>query len=326
MRRASELEYRQRTAKRPGSGSLTFAEWRSGGVTGHIMATQTSPTLNPVECEPASSAVQPNNDLLVAEHVTVDYTSRGRRVRALDDVTLRIAPGEAVGLIGESGSGKTTLSRALLGLVKPTRGNVRYRGRDIYSLKVAQRHRLLGGDTALIFQDPRSSLNPRLSVGAVIRDPLQVRHIGSRHDREVRVNALLHDVGLPTELIDRPVRELSGGQLQRVAIARALAVEPSLVIADEPTSALDVSIQAQILNLLNNLKRSRGIALLVVSHDIRAIRFLCDRTAVMNQGSIVESSTTDSIFTCPKDAYTRQLLDAAPRLNYKHGTDAKKFL
>ncbi|WP_425452944.1 ABC transporter ATP-binding protein [Prauserella flavalba] len=250
----------------------------------------------------------------------MDYTSRGRRVRALDDVTLSIAPGEAVGLIGESGSGKTTLSRALVGLIQPTRGNVRYRGRDIYSLKAGARHRLLGGDIALIFQDPRSSLNPRLSVGAVIRDPLRVRRIGSRQDHEARVNLLLRDVGLPTELVYRPVRELSGGQLQRVAIARALAVEPSLIIADEPTSALDVSIQAQILNLLNNLKRSRGIALLIVSHDIRAIRFLCDRTAVMNRGEIIESASTDSILDHPENPYTKQLMKAAPRL-----ADKRKF-
>jgi len=250
-----------------------------------------------------------------ARDVVVDYHSHGHHTRALDQVSLSVAPGETVGLIGESGSGKSTLARTLLGLVPPTAGEVRYQGRDVYALGATARHRLLGRDTAMVFQDPRSSLNPRLSVGAVVRDPLHVQRIGDRERQRVAVAELLESVGLPAALARRPVRALSGGQLQRVALARALAVEPSLIVADEPTSALDVSVQAQILNLLRQIRLTRNLALLVVSHDMRVIRFLADRTAVMYQGRIVEEGPTEAVYTEPRHDYTKTLLAAAPVLH-----------
>ncbi|MEN3284538.1 MAG: peptide/nickel transport system ATP-binding protein [Solirubrobacteraceae bacterium] len=252
--------------------------------------------------------------LFEARDVVVDFHQRGHANRALDKVSLTVAAGETVGLIGESGSGKTTLSRALLGLVEPTAGQVLYEGRDLYAMPPRARYRALGRDTALVFQDPRSSLNPRLTVGAVVRDPLRVQGIGSRQEQQHKVLELLGSVGLPPQLAGRPVRALSGGQLQRVALARALAVEPRAIIADEPTSALDVSVQAQILNLIKEIRRRRHLALLVVSHDMRVIRFLAHRTAVMLRGQIVEVGPTEQIYKDPQHSYTKSLLAAAPRL------------
>jgi ABC-type dipeptide/oligopeptide/nickel transport system ATPase subunit len=180
----------------------------------------------------------------------------------------------------------------------------------------AARYKLLRCDVALIFQDPRSSLNPRLSVGAAVQDPLRVLKIGSRSEQKDKVIDLLDRVGLSKKLVTRPTHSLSGGQLQRVALARALAVEPSVIIADEPTSALDVSVQAQILNLINDIQRSRGLGLLIVSHDMRVVRFLADRTAVMYEGKIVEVGPTSEIYAEPQHPYTKSLITAAPVLRF----------
>ena len=248
------------------------------------------------------------------DDLVVDYHSRGQVHRALNRVSLSIAEGEAVGLIGESGSGKTTLARTLLGLIRPAHGRVYFRGQDVYAMKPVPRYRMLGRSASLVFQDPRSSLNPRLTVGAVVRDPLTVQRIGTRAQRTTRVAELLESVGLPAQLMSRPVRALSGGQLQRVALARALAVEPGIIVADEPTSALDVSVQAQILNLIQQVRATRRLALLVVSHDIRVIRYLTDRTAVMYKGEIVELGQTAQIHDHPQHDYTRLLLASAPSL------------
>jgi peptide/nickel transport system ATP-binding protein len=177
------------------------------------------------------------------------------------------------------------------------------------------RFRRLGRDAAMVFQDPRSSLNPRLSVGAVVRDPLTVLGIGDRRSRDATVRATLESVGLPGAMADRPVRALSGGQLQRVALARALAVEPSLIVADEPTSALDVSVQAQILTLLQRIRAERHLALLIVSHDMRVVRFATDHVAVMRGGTIVEAGPTERVYEDPRHPYTRALLAAAPTLH-----------
>ncbi|PXY24882.1 hypothetical protein BAY59_22750 [Prauserella coralliicola] len=253
--------------------------------------------------------------LVDVRNVVVEYQSKGRRLRALDGVSLAIHDGEAVGLIGESGSGKSTLLRAIAGLIEPVMGTVLYQGEDVYKLRSTDRFRKLGRRAALVFQDPRSSLNPRLTVGAVVEDPLTVHAIGKRNERKDKVAQLLASVGLSPVLASRPVRALSGGQLQRVAVARALAVEPSLIVLDEPTSALDVSVQAQILNLLRHLRRERGVAMIVVSHDIRVIRYLTDRTAVMYHGEIVESGQTDRVCEGPTHEYTKKLLSAVPTLN-----------
>lgn len=249
-----------------------------------------------------------------AQNLVVEYKSRGRINRALDGVSFTVANGESVGLIGESGSGKSTLLRTLLGLIPPTAGQVRYRGQDIYSLPEKARHRSLGRETALVFQDPRSSLNPKLSVGAVVRDPLHVHKVGGRKEQNTRVADLLESVGLSAELANRPVRSLSGGQLQRVALARALALEPSVIATDEPTSALDVSVQAQILNLIQNVRQHRDLAMIVVSHDIRVVRILTDRTAVMYNGEIVEAGPTRSVLENPQHDYTKKLLRCVPSM------------
>lgn len=249
-----------------------------------------------------------------ARNLTVVYDGRSGQVKALDDVSLTVRPGEAVGLIGESGSGKTTLARSLLGVIPPALGQVLYHGADIYAMKQRARFRTLSRDAALVFQDPRSSLNPRLSVGAVLRDPMVVLRVGSRDQRQSRVHELLESVGLPASMARRPVRSLSGGQLQRVAIARALAVEPSVVVADEPTSALDVSVQGEVLNLLRQLRDRRRLALLLVSHDMRVVRLMTDRTVVMRNGQVVEEGSTEQVHEDPKHEYTKALLAAAPKL------------
>ncbi|MFD4191819.1 ABC transporter ATP-binding protein [Amycolatopsis thermoflava] len=255
--------------------------------------------------------------VLEADDIVVDYHSHGQHKRALDHVSLGIEPGRSIGLIGESGSGKTTLARALLGLIPPASGTVRYQGKDLYAMGSHRRHRLLGRRASVVFQDPRSSLNPRLSVGTVIRDPLHVQRIGQRADQTRRVEELLEGVGLPAQLARRPVRSLSGGQLQRVALACALAVDPEVIIADEPTSALDVSVQAQILTLLQSIRQTRSLSLLVVSHDMRVIRLLADITAVMYNGRIVEVGPTSKVHESPEHPYTQALLAAAPRLHRK---------
>ncbi|TDE13527.1 dipeptide ABC transporter ATP-binding protein [Jiangella asiatica] len=271
------------------------------------------------EPDPPSAGVQVDdagrNVVVEARDVVVDYHGHGTTTRALAGVTLAVHAGESVGLIGESGSGKTTLARSLLGLVEPSSGEVRHRDTDIYRLPRMARFRTLARDAAMVFQDPRSSLNSRLSVGAVVRDPLVVLGIGDRRSRDATVREVLESVGLPATMAERPVRALSGGQLQRVALARALAVEPSLIVADEPTSALDVSVQAQILNLLQGIRAQRHLALLVVSHDMRVIRFATDHTVVMLNGEIVEQGPTERIYEDPQHPYTQALLAAAPSLH-----------
>lgn len=259
--------------------------------------------------------VSPGKPLLEARDVVVEYGSGHHRTKAVAGVSLDVCAGEVVGLIGESGSGKSTLCRTLLGLIEPTAGGVFFRGEDIYAIRSRVRYRRLGREISMVFQDPRSSLNPRLSVGAVLNDPLHVHDFVARGDRHSAISMLLKQVGLDPKLANRPVRSLSGGQLQRVALARALAVEPTLIAADEPTSALDVSVQAQILNLLHEIREQRGLALLVVSHDIRVIRFLATRTAVMYRGEIVEAGPTDAVFEDAQHDYTKKLLSAAPKLS-----------
>jgi len=230
---------------------------------------------------------------------------------AVDSVSLELAPGEALGLVGESGCGKTTLGRAVVGLVRPTRGSIEIGGADLLSasprsLKRLRRH------TQMIFQDPGGSLNPRMSVERCVTEPLEIHGVGSRSDRRTRALSLLERCGMPGDASGRYPHELSGGQRQRVAIARALALEPSLIVCDEPTSALDVSVQAQILNLLMDLQRERGLAYLFISHDIAVVAHLCSRIAVMREGRVVEVGPTESVLAAPADPYTRRLLDAVP--------------
>ncbi|GHE99991.1 hypothetical protein GCM10018785_74210 [Streptomyces longispororuber] len=236
------------------------------------------------------------------------------RVYALTGAGLTIAPGETVGVVGESGCGKSTLAKVLVGIQRPTAGTVAYRGRDLWRMKPPERRTTIGGNTAMIFQDPSTALNRRLPVRRILRDPLDVHRRGTPREREERVRELMGLVGLPTALADGLPGQLSGGQRQRVAIARALALEPELVVADEPTSALDVSVRAQILNLLLDLKERLGLALVFVSHDIQTVRRMSDRVITMYLGRIVEEAPAAHILDQARHPYTRALFSATPGL------------
>ncbi|MEV8315625.1 ABC transporter ATP-binding protein [Streptomyces sp. NPDC059900] len=236
------------------------------------------------------------------------------RVYALTGADLTIAPGETVGVVGESGCGKSTLAKVLVGVQEPTSGTVSFRGRDLWAMQPAERRTAIGRNTGMIFQDPSTALNRRLTVRQILRDPLDVHRMGTTTQREQRVRELMSLVGLPKVLADGLPGQLSGGQRQRVAIARALALEPELVVADEPTSALDVSVRAQILNLLLDLKERLGLALVFVSHDIQTVRRMSDRVITMYLGRIVEESPAREILDRARHPYTRALFSATPGL------------
>ncbi|MFI6152505.1 dipeptide ABC transporter ATP-binding protein [Kitasatospora sp. NPDC051170] len=231
-------------------------------------------------------------------------------VRAVDGVGLRIAPGETLGLVGESGSGKSTTARVLAGLQAPTGGRVCYDGLDITRPDRELRRRL-SREIQLVFQDPYASLNPRRTIGGTLDTPLRLHTPLDAAGRRERAAELLEQVGLSPDHLDRYPHEFSGGQRQRIGIARALAPGPRLIIADEPVSALDVSVQAQVLNLLMELRERLDVAFLFVSHDLAVVRHFCDRVAVMHRGRLVESTDRDRLFAAPHTAYTRELLAAA---------------
>ncbi|WP_369380272.1 dipeptide ABC transporter ATP-binding protein [Streptomyces sp. cg36] len=237
---------------------------------------------------------------------------RAEPVVAVRDVSLRIAAGETLGLVGESGSGKSTTARVLAGLQRPTAGTVRFDGRDVSGAagNTALR-RELSRDVQLVFQDPYASLNPRRTVEEIVTTPLRAHTRMDRDERRERAAGLLKQVGLAEDRLDSYPHEFSGGQRQRIGIARALAVRPRLIVADEPVSALDVSVQAQVLNLLLDLRDELGLSLLFVSHDLAVVRHFCDRVAVMRDGAIVEEGERDAVFGSPATAYTRELLAAA---------------
>jgi oligopeptide transport system ATP-binding protein len=235
-------------------------------------------------------------------------------IRAVDGVDLWVIPGGSFGLVGESGCGKTTLVRCILGLIRPTAGQVYFEGRDITRVTGRER-RQLRARMQIVFQDPYSSLNPRISIGGIIGEPLVVHRVASGRALEGRVRELLDLVGLKPDHIHRFPHEFSGGQRQRIAIARALALRPRLLVLDEPTSALDVSVQAQILNLLNDLQQTLGLTYLMISHDLAVIRHMCDTVAVMHSGRIVEQAEVETIFQGAIHPYTRVLLNTVPRLD-----------
>jgi oligopeptide transport system ATP-binding protein len=233
------------------------------------------------------------------------------QVRAVDGVSFKVERGETLGLVGESGSGKSTACRAVLQLIEPTSGSVKFEGQEIAGLGRRQMRPLRRG-MQMIFQDPQASLNPRKRVGQIVGDPLKRQGVASGSDLRRRVQELLERVGLSSEHYNRFPHEFSGGQRQRIGIARALALKPKLVICDEPVSALDVSIQAQIVNLLDDLQDEFGLAYLFVAHDIGVVRHISDRIAVMNQGKIVEQGSADQVCENPRDEYTKKLLAAVP--------------
>jgi oligopeptide transport system ATP-binding protein len=230
-------------------------------------------------------------------------------VRAVDGITFAIRPGEALGLVGESGSGKTTTGRAIVGLVKPTGGTIRFAGHDIEAAAPDER-RALRRRIQMVFQNPYSSLNPRMTVGNIVADPLRVHGIGSERERRERVATSLRHVGLDPSIVNRYPHQFSGGQRQRIGIARALSVSPTLVVCDEPVSALDVSIQAQILNLLGDLRVTLGLSYLFIGHDLAVVRHVADRVAVMYLGRLMELADRETIYRTPRHPYTRALLGA----------------
>jgi hypothetical protein len=234
------------------------------------------------------------------------------KVQANKGINFQIYRNDIVGIVGESGCGKSTLAKVMVGLQKPTSGEVLFKGEQLGWGRSARKQ--MGESVSVVFQDPATSLNPRMSVQQQLLDPLNVHGVGSHNDRLSRVRELLSLVGLPQSALNVLPRQISGGQRQRVAIARALVLEPDVIIADEPTSALDVSVRAQVLNLLLDLKREMGLGLVFISHDINTVRYVSDRICVMLGGEIVEENTTEEIFGNPQHEYTRELLSAVPSL------------
>lgn len=235
-------------------------------------------------------------------------------VRAVDDVSFDVFEGETLGLVGESGCGKSTTGLAVLNLLEATGGQVLFRDQQVTHLPEAQM-RPLRRHMMMVFQDPYSSLNPRMTVGSIISEPLNVHQIGEPATREERVQELLRLVGLNPAFINRYPHEFSGGQRQRIGLARALATTPSFIVADEPISALDVSIQAQVVNLMSDLKAQLGLTYLFISHDLSMVRYISDRVAVMYLGKIVELGSRDGVFDRPLHPYTRALMSAVPIAN-----------
>jgi peptide/nickel transport system ATP-binding protein len=260
--------------------------------------------------------------VLVAEDLHRKYRrrkaqgSRPTEVAAVNGVSLRLGRGEAIGIVGESGSGKSTLARLLLALEKPDRGVVRFDGHPISQLPEA-RVRPMRRRFQAVFQDPSTSLDPCLRVGTIVAEPLVAHSIGTTSERRERVAELLDQVGLPPTSAEKHPREFSGGERQRIAIARALSTDPRLLILDEPTSSLDVSVQAQILDLMVDLRQANELALVWISHDLDVVRDVCEGIAVMHEGGFVEAGPTARVLDGPEHPYTQALLEAAPQREVK---------
>jgi oligopeptide transport system ATP-binding protein len=262
----------------------------------------------------------PSAPILSVRHLKVWFRPRSiwpwkRRagwIRAVDDLHLDLRPGETLGIVGESGCGKSSLARTLIGLQQATSGSIRYAGQELTGLSQKE-WRPLRRDLQMVFQDPLASLNPKMTVGEIVAEPLRelCPDIPAR-EHAYRVAEMLERVGLPPDVADRHPHEFSGGQAQRIGIARALIVKPRVLICDEAVSALDVSVRAQIVNLLMELRREYGLTLIFIAHDLPIVRYLCDRVVVMYLGKVMEQAASDELFGLPKHPYTRALLAAAP--------------
>ena len=259
--------------------------------------------------------------LLEVRHLVKHYSRGGGLfaspptvVRAVDDVSFHVDEGDMFGLVGESGSGKSTTGRCILRLVEPDSGEVLFREENVLGFS-RSRMRVARRDMQIVFQDPYSSLNPRMRAGDIVEEPLIIHELGGASERAARVSELFELVGLEPEHLKRYPREFSGGQRQRIGIARALALNPALIVADEPVSALDVSIQAQVIELLLDLRSRLRLTYLFIAHDLRLVENICNRVAVMYLGKIVEMGNADALFRNPTHPYTQALLSAVPRLD-----------
>ena len=252
-----------------------------------------------------------DSPLIDVRELRVHFPAKPAVVKAVDGVSFTIGERETVGLVGESGSGKTTIGKAMLKLVPAAGGRILYRGRDVLPLPESA-FRPLRKEMQMIFQDPFSSLNPRWTIASIVAEPLEIHFPGlGKSERLDRVAALLKKVALPADAMRRYPHEFSGGQRQRIGIARALAVEPKFIVCDEPVSALDVSVQAQIVNLLQDLQDELGLAYLFISHDLAVVQHISHRVLVMYRGQLVEAASADEIYQSPQHEYTRRLLAAA---------------
>ena len=283
-----------------------------------------SGSFKPVEITPQQRALRHKKlytglPLLEVTHLTKEYITKAswygktEVLKAVNNVTFQVFEGETLGLVGESGCGKSTLGKTILQLEKATKGSIKYKGKELTSLS-SQEMRLLRKDIQLIFQDPYASLNPRIIIGEAIAEPMKVHGIGkNKKECKQKVEKLLEQVGLESSYYYRYPHELSGGQRQRVGIARTIAVEPKLIICDESVSALDISVQAQVLNLLNELKETFGFTYIFISHDLAVVKFMADQLLVMNAGKIEEIGDADEIYANPRRDYTKTLVNAIPK-------------
>lgn len=267
----------------------------------------------------AVASASEETPIIFLDDISVTFKTRTgslfhpNKVQAVRGLTLKLMPGETLGIVGESGCGKSTTANVMCGLQTPTSGKVYFKGKDV-TKRTAEMRRTIGRVISVVFQDPATALNARMTVRDQLADPMIVHKVGDAKSRAARVNELIGMVGLPSSVLDALPGQLSGGQRQRVAIARALSLKPDAIIADEPTSALDVSVRAQILNLLMDLKKDLGLSMVFISHDIQTVRYISDEIVVMNAGQAVERGSAAEVFNHPKDDYTRLLLGAAPSL------------
>lgn len=260
---------------------------------------------------------QTKKELLRVENLSMHFSSkkRGKQnlVKAVDDVSFQVYEGETFGLVGESGCGKTTTGRAIIRLYDPSAGKVYFEGQEITGKLTKEKRKFITDRIAMIFQDPIASLNPRMTVEEIIGEGLKVHGIKDANERAKRVREMLDKVGLSAEHASRYPHEFSGGQRQRIGIARALIVGPKMIIADEPISALDVSVQAQVINLLNDLKEEFGLTIIFIAHNLSVVKYFSDRIGVMYFGKLVELATSDELFSNPLHPYTKALLSAIPQ-------------